>query len=47
MLAPFYEWLSWCPSDLWKEAGSPKKKDPSTWSTRESATELIDTVCGI
>lgn len=31
-------------TDLWKEAGSPKSKDPNTWSNRESTIELIDTI---
>lgn len=34
-------------TDLWKEAGSPKKKDPNTWFTRESTSELIDSMCDI
>lgn len=29
-------------TDLWKAAGSPNKKDPSTWQTREATTEFIE-----
>ena len=34
-------------TDLWKESGSLNKKDPSTWISRESTSELIDTVRNI
>jgi hypothetical protein len=34
-------------TDLWKAAGSPNKKDPYTWTTRESTSELIETVCSM
>lgn len=34
-------------TDIYKAAGSPSKKDPSTWQQRDSAIELITTVCQI
>ena len=34
-------------TDLWKEAGSPKNKDPKFWLRQDSSVQLTETVSGI
>lgn len=34
-------------TDLWKEAGSPKGKNPNDWTRQDSSQQLIETASGV